>query len=125
MKFVSIIALLAAPFAISATRVSYDSFYDQGTQSLSTVSCSDGSNGLLTKGYKLFGDLPTFPNIGGSSVVAAYNSPNCGSSHSTDLDLKAGVGGLPYTRYLLECYLSGPDDHGDSDRSYGRRFQPC
>jgi hypothetical protein len=86
MKFVSITALIVAPFAISATRVSGDSTYDQGTQSLSTVSCSDGTNGLLTKGYNLFQDLPTFPNIGGSSVIASYNSPNCGSSHSTELD---------------------------------------
>lgn len=79
MRLVSIIALLAAPFAIGATRVSWDSVYDQGTQSLSTVACSNGANGLQTKGYNVFDDLPTFPNIGGSSVVASWNSPNCGS----------------------------------------------
>lgn len=86
MKFVSAIALLVAPFAIGATRVSWDSVYDQGTQSLSTVTCSDGSNGLLTKGYNIFKDLPTFPDIGGSSVVASWNSPNCGSSHPAESD---------------------------------------
>lgn len=80
MKFVSTVTLLAAPFAISATHVSWDFVYDQGTQSLSTVACSDGSNGLLTKGYNVFDDLPTFPNIGGSSVVASWNSPSCGWS---------------------------------------------
>jgi hypothetical protein len=97
MKSVSIIALLAAPFAISATRVSYDSVYDQGTQSLSTVECSDGSNGLLTKGYSLFKDLPTFPNIGGSSVVAYWNSPNCGSSH-LHLEVDIGVSLVLFNR---------------------------
>jgi len=79
MKFISIIALLTAPFAVSATRISWDSVYDNATQSLAVVACSDGPNGMLTKGYRLFGDLPTFPNIGGSSAVAGWNSPNCGS----------------------------------------------
>ena len=76
-----LITLLATPFIASATRVSWDFFYDQGTVSLMSVACSDGSNGLLTKGYNTFQDLRTFPNIGGSSVVASYNSPNCGSFH--------------------------------------------
>lgn len=124
MKFASIIALLTAPFAISATRVSWDSVYDQGTQSLSTVECSDGSNGLLTKGFNVFKDLPTFPNIGGSSEVASWNSPNCGSSHPTELDLEAEIIYSPCNRYLLERHLSGRDDHTDGDRSCGRRFQP-
>ena len=124
MKFVSVVTLLAVPFAISATRVSYDPTYDQGTESLSTVSCSDGSNGLLTKGYSLFEDLPTFPNIGGSSVVVSYNSPNCGSSCSTELDSEAGVGVSLCNRHLLECNFPGTDDHSDSDRSCRRWFQP-
>jgi len=79
MKFVSIIALLVTPFAASAERVSWDSVYDNGEGSLATVACSDGPNGLLTKGYDVFGDLSTFPNIGGSSVVPGWNSPNCGT----------------------------------------------
>ena len=78
MKLISVVALLAAPFAASATRLSWDSVYDQGTQSLSTVACSDGSNGLLAR-YGTFGGLPTFPRIGGSSEIANWNSPNCGS----------------------------------------------
>ena len=78
MKFASIIALLTAPFTVSATRISWDSVYDNATQSLAVVACSNGSNGMLGKGYNFFGDLPTFPNIGGSSAVASWNSPNCG-----------------------------------------------
>lgn len=82
MKFISIIALLASPLAITATRVSWDPAYDKGKQSLATVSCSDGPNGLLTKGYNTFENLPTFPDIAASSAVT-WNSPNCGSSHFT------------------------------------------
>jgi len=86
MKFVSIIALLTAPFAASATRISWNSGYDSATEPLTAVACSDGSNGMIGKGYNLFGDLPTFPNIGGSSAVASWNSPNCGPSRVIEFD---------------------------------------
>lgn len=42
-------AVLAAPASNTVT-VSYDETYDHAGTSLSTVSCSDGSHGLLTKG---------------------------------------------------------------------------
>jgi len=115
MKFVSTIALFAAPFTISATRVSWDSVYDDGTQSLATVACSDGPNGLLTKGYGAFKDLPTFPNITGSSAVASWNSPSCGSPRFAEFDFAADADGSLCNRYLLERHLSGQDDHGDGD----------
>ncbi|KAK7688822.1 hypothetical protein QCA50_007511 [Cerrena zonata] len=69
--------VLAAPSL--AVKVTYDNTYDNVQGSLATVSCSNGANGLLTKGFKTFGDLPTFPNIGGAQAVAGFNSPNCGS----------------------------------------------
>ena len=88
MKFFSIAAAFA--FAIPATfasairatstdSVRYDQTYDNSGQSLSTVSCSDGPNGLLTKGFTTFGSLPTFPNIGAAAAVAGWNSAECGS----------------------------------------------
>jgi len=86
MKFPTIIALLTVPFAVSATRISWDPVYDNATESLTVVACSDGSNGMLGKGYHLFGDLPTFPNIGGSSAVASWNSPNCGPFRVIEFD---------------------------------------
>jgi hypothetical protein len=104
MKFVSIIALLVAPFAVSATRVSWDSVYDQGTESLYDVSCSDGPNGLITKGYMEFDNLPTFPNIGGSSV-ASWNSPYCGSSRFTPFCLHGGRLGLIEGQVLVGISL--------------------
>lgn len=55
MKFLSI--LTAATVASAATvSVSYDTVYDTASNKLTTVACSDGSNGLITKyGYQTFG----------------------------------------------------------------------
>ena len=69
--------VLAAPAL--AVKVTYDNTYDNAKGSLATVSCSNGKNGLLTKGFNTFGDLPTFPNIGGAQAVAGWDSPNCGT----------------------------------------------
>ncbi|KAI1782981.1 cerato-platanin-like secreted protein [Ganoderma leucocontextum] len=63
----------------STVQVTWDSVYDNGSNSLDIVSCSNGPNGLETKGFKTFGDLPDFPYIGGAQAVAGFNSPNCGS----------------------------------------------
>lgn len=58
MKFFAITYLLAAaaaafaaPAATEATAtVSYDETYDNASGSLLTVACSDGPNGMITKG---------------------------------------------------------------------------
>ncbi|KAH9890538.1 Cerato-platanin-domain-containing protein [Cubamyces lactineus] len=63
----------------STVTVSYDQVYDKASGSLSTVACSDGTHGLLTKGYSTFGSLPHFPHIGGAAVVAGWNSASCGT----------------------------------------------
>ncbi|CAL1703221.1 unnamed protein product [Somion occarium] len=73
----SALYLLVAPAL--AVRVSYDNTYDNPDNSLSIVACSNGENGLLTKGFTDFASLPTFPNIGGAQAVAGWNSPNCGT----------------------------------------------
>ncbi|KAI0657231.1 immunomodulatory protein [Cubamyces menziesii] len=69
---------LFVPSALGVT-VSYDQTYDSSSGSLATVACSDGSNGLLTKGYSTFGSLPHFPNIGGAAAIAGWNSDQCGT----------------------------------------------
>lgn len=61
--------------------VSYDTKYDQGTSSLTTVSCSNGVNGLMSQGYSTFNSLPGFPLIGGAPTVDGWNSPNCGKCY--------------------------------------------
>jgi hypothetical protein len=72
----TILSLLSVTSAIT---VSYDAGYSDGSRSLTAVACSDGSNGLLTEGYTTQGSLPSFPNIGGASVIAGWNDANCGS----------------------------------------------
>ncbi|KAG0645884.1 rot1 [Hyphodiscus hymeniophilus] len=72
----TILPLLSAASAIT---VSYDAGYSDASRSLDAVACSDGSNGLLTKGYSTQGSLPPFPHIGGASVIAGYDDANCGT----------------------------------------------
>jgi hypothetical protein len=80
MKLISfIMPLLAVLPAARSVLVQYDTVYDNAAASLNTVACSDGQNGMITKGYKTFGDLPSFPHIGAASAVEGYNSASCGS----------------------------------------------
>ncbi|KAF9533606.1 snodprot1 [Crepidotus variabilis] len=77
MKFAAVtLSLLPVIFALTT---SYDTAYDNKGQSLATVACSDGSNGLLTKNYTTFGSLPSFPFIGGAPPIAGWNSASCGT----------------------------------------------
>ena len=69
---------LFVPSALGVT-VSYDQTYDSSSGSLATVACSDGSHGLLTKGFSTFGSLPHFPNVGGAQAVGGWNSASCGT----------------------------------------------
>ncbi|KOS23118.1 Protein SnodProt1 [Escovopsis weberi] len=80
MYFPTMLASAAALFgAAQATYVSYDTGYDDGSRSLTSVSCSDGPNGLITKyHYQTQGQVPGFPSIGGMQGIA-WNSPQCGT----------------------------------------------
>jgi len=81
MKFPSAIlsTLLLLAGTTYADTVSFDNVYDNPAGDLNTVTCSTGSNGLVTKGFKTFGSLPTFPNIGGAAAVTGFNSAGCGT----------------------------------------------
>jgi len=75
MKLFTLFALLALfPTLISALTVSYDTAYDNPMGSLSTVACSEGSNGMSTRGFTNFGSLPKFPHIGGAPTITGWNS---------------------------------------------------
>ncbi|KAH9853378.1 Cerato-platanin [Lenzites betulinus] len=74
----SVLALALAPAAL-AVRVSYDMTYDNAALDLGATACSDGANGLQTKGFTTAGSLPSFPNVGGAAAVGGWNSPACGS----------------------------------------------
>jgi hypothetical protein len=80
-------ALAAVPVqAVSVTSASTSSAADQqgyatyhsyaATESMSTVSCSDGSNGMITKGYSTLAGL--YPNVCAASFIT-WNSPQCGT----------------------------------------------
>ncbi|EPQ57828.1 Cerato-platanin [Gloeophyllum trabeum ATCC 11539] len=83
MKFISTFVALAAVFLplTKAVTVSYDQTYDNSGQSLNTVACSNGPNGLLSKypWLSTFGSIPDFPYIGGAAAVAGWNSAQCGT----------------------------------------------
>lgn len=63
------------------TMATFDTAYDDAGLSLTTVTCSNGENGLVTKGYNTIGDLPT-QNVGGAPTIKAFNDPNCGACYS-------------------------------------------
>lgn len=85
--FSSLSSPAAAQLQPQTVTVAYNDPYDAKTFDLATTSCSDGDNGLVTRGYKTAGDLPTFPNIGAVFTVQ-WNSPNCGGCYS--LSYKGG-----------------------------------
>ncbi|PCH34756.1 Cerato-platanin [Wolfiporia cocos MD-104 SS10] len=91
MQFTALAATLALLFAPavlaqSSVTVAYDETYDSSSASLSTVSCSDGANGLETKGYTTFGSLPDFPYIGAAAAVSGWNSAECGTCWELEYD---------------------------------------
>lgn len=83
MQFNSILStLVLAGAAFAQTqRASFDNTYDNAAGSMDTVACSTGPNGLAGR-FPTFGSLPTFPNIGGSSVISGFGSAECGTCWS-------------------------------------------
>ncbi|KAJ6619685.1 cerato-platanin-related secreted protein [Mycena sp. CBHHK59/15] len=82
MKFsalVSPICLVALSTTAFADTVAYDQTYDVASNSLNIVACSDGPNGLETRGFTTFGSLPKFPFVGAAGAVGGWNSVNCGT----------------------------------------------
>ncbi|KAF4458705.1 rot1 precursor [Fusarium albosuccineum] len=80
MQLTSLLSLATVFTAASAITVSYDPGYDQKGRSLTTVACSDGKNGLITRyGWKTQGSIPKFPYIGGAQAIAGWNSASCGT----------------------------------------------
>ncbi|KAF8810061.1 cerato-platanin-related secreted protein [Phlegmacium glaucopus] len=77
LVFTSLAVLLTSVHAHLS--VTFDTTYDNAAQSLNTVACSNGPNGLESHGFTTFGSLPTFPFIGGAPAVTGFDSPNCGT----------------------------------------------
>ena len=83
---ITILTLIAPLPSVLSYLITFDPIYDIPNQSLVTVSCSTGSNGLITKGYTDFSSLPSFPFIGGSEFIEGYNSEYCGSYWNLTFD---------------------------------------
>nr|URG42906.1 CEP85 [Alternaria solani] len=84
MQFSSAISAAILGFAslASAITVSYDTGYDDGNRALTSVACSDGANGLITKyRWQTQANVAGFPRIGGYVGVAGWNSPQCGTCY--------------------------------------------
>ncbi|KEY72040.1 hypothetical protein S7711_00058 [Stachybotrys chartarum IBT 7711] len=82
MQLTNLFSLAALAAAASAVSVSFDRGYDNAGRSLTSVACSDGPNGLMTRyGWTTQGAVPRFPNIGGANTVAGWNSPQCGACY--------------------------------------------
>ncbi|KAL4910083.1 hypothetical protein BDW74DRAFT_144411 [Aspergillus multicolor] len=82
---------LIARQSSGTSTLSYDTKYDVGSTSLTTVACSDGDFGLITDGYTTFDSLPTFARIGGAPTIAGWGSPSCGSCYRLTYTSAAGA----------------------------------
>nr|AGL40521.1 cerato-platanin 6 [Crinipellis campanella] len=89
--FLSSLALALLPTQTFAVTLAYDTVYDNAAGSLSTVACSDGANGLLTRGFTTFGSLPSFPNIGAAEAITGWNSTACGSCWEVTFTNSSGI----------------------------------
>ena len=90
MRFVaSALLVLASAVAISADQpvdVRYDTVYDDPKKSTLSMACSDGINGLYTKGFPDLYSLGGFPNVGASATIEGWDSRNCGACYKLSYD---------------------------------------
>jgi hypothetical protein len=110
---------LSASLALAAnstetTTATFDTAYDDANLSLSTVTCSNGENGLVTKGYNTIGDLPT-QDVAGSLTVKGWNDANCGACYSLSyknetvyvVAIDAAIGGFNVAQKVLDKLTHG------------------
>ncbi|KAI0394516.1 cerato-platanin [Xylariaceae sp. FL0594] len=80
MQLIKFFGVLSAAASAMGATVAYDQGYDDASRSLTTVACSDGPNGLITRyGWQTQGQIPRFPHIGAAAAVGGWNSPGCGT----------------------------------------------
>ncbi|KAF1834892.1 Cerato-platanin-domain-containing protein [Decorospora gaudefroyi] len=102
MKFSTAISAAALTFTslTSAITVSYDTGYDDASRPLTSLACSDGPNGLITRyGWKTQGAITGYPYIGGYMGVEGWNSAQCGTCYGVTFKGKTVyVLAVDYTR---------------------------
>lgn len=87
MQFSTILSVFAlVGGALSQTSgtgsAGYDLVYDNPETSTLSLACSDGVNGLYTKGHLKLSDLPRFPRVAAAETVTGWNSPKCGACYN-------------------------------------------
>ncbi|KAI5856886.1 Cerato-platanin [Tricharina praecox] len=121
MQFTSALLFFASTFAVASAgtpaSVRYDTTYDTSSQSTLTLACSDGANGLYTKGYETLGELPSFPNVGAAAVITGWNSAQCGTCfklyyqgktvYITGVDVASGGTGFVLSRAAMNTLTGG------------------
>lgn len=94
MKLASILVFLST-FTLyvlcqtTTQTLSYDPVYDDSSESLDYLACSNGSNGLETLGYSTLGQVPNFPYVGGAYTVTGWNSPACKTCYNLTYEDKS------------------------------------
>jgi len=92
----------AEPSTRSTTmRATFDTMYDNASSSLNGVACSNGENGLVAR-FTTFGNITTFPFIGGAPGIA-WNSLNCGACWN----LTNAATGIWITMTAIDSFGSG------------------
>ncbi|KAG7086419.1 hypothetical protein E1B28_002373 [Marasmius oreades] len=92
MKFISLLNSLALATATLAVDVAWDSAYDNPNGALTTVACSTGANGLITRfNFQKFSDIPSFPFIGGAPNILGFDSPACGACWEISYTNETGI----------------------------------
>ncbi|KAK7037547.1 hypothetical protein VNI00_011039 [Paramarasmius palmivorus] len=98
MKLFVLCSALALASSAFADLLGWDNAYDNASGSLNVVACSDGENGLITRfGFQTFGDIPTFPFVGGAPTIPGWNSPNCGTCFALTFANSTGTHTIHFT----------------------------
>ncbi|KAF8464448.1 SnodProt1 [Kalaharituber pfeilii] len=115
----SLASLLPSALALAGT-LAYDTIYDSPSTSTLSLACSDGVNGLYTKGYQSLGSIGNFPNVGAAPSITGWNSPNCGkcfkvtyngkSIFVTGVDSSRGSGGFVVSKAAMNTLTNGQAD---------------
>lgn len=80
--FIFAVSLSIPVRAQMTTSLAYSPVYGDASLPLSRLACSDGSNGLESKGYTTLGSFSDFPYLGGAPTIADWNDPNCGKCYA-------------------------------------------
>lgn len=98
LSIVTLLTAITSTVSAATARAGYDEIYNSaGTKTL-TLACSDGQNGLATKGYSTLGLIPRFPYVGATPDIEGWNSKNCGACYS-----------ITYAATKKTIYVTGVD----------------